>query len=307
MYDLIIIGGGPAGAAAGIYAARKKLKTLMIAADFGGQALASGNIENWIGVEKMTGLEFAKMLEKHVRAQESIEIKISEKVVTVEKISDGFDIVTDKNNNYQAKVLIIASGGHRRRLDVPGGAQFEGKGVSYCATCDAPVFKNKRVAVIGGGNAGLETAIDLMPYAEKIYLINRKNFFTGDDALREKIKRFSKMSAIMNADVQKISGEKFVSGIEYLDGGDNLVKKLEVEGVFVEIGSVPNSEFVKHLVETNPKGEVIVNHKTGAASCPGVFAAGDVTDAIYKQNNVSAGDAIKAVLSAHNYLLNIKI
>lgn len=305
MYDLIIVGGGPAGSAAGIYAARKKLKTLLIAADFGGQSSASGNIENWIGVEKMTGPEFAEMLEKHIRSQEDIEIKMPEKVVAVEKISEGFDITTDKNNVYQAKTLIIASGGHRRGLDVPGGAQFEGKGISYCATCDAPIFKDKRVAVIGGGNAGLETVIDLILYATQIYLLSNKALLTGDSALQEKIKQSDKISVIMNADVKEIFGDKFVSGLKYFDKIDGQTKELAVEGIFVEIGSTPNSEFIKHLVETNQKGEIVVTCKTGATSCPGIFAAGDVTDAIYKQNNVSAGNAIVAVLSAYDYLLNI--
>ena len=306
LYDVVIIGGGPAGAAAGIYSARKKLKTLIITENFGGQSLASGNIENWIGVQKMTGLEFAKMLEKHARAQEEIEIKMPEKVVEAKKRSGEFEIATDKNNIYQAKSLIVASGGSRRRLDVPGGAQFEGKGVSYCATCDAPIFKNKRVAIIGGGNAGLETAIDLIPYAAQIYLLSNKELLAGDSALQEQIRQTGKISVIMNADVREILGGEFISGLKYFSKNEGQIKELAIEGVFVEIGSTPNSEFIKTLVNTNQKGEIIVDHKTGAASCPGIFAAGDVTDAIYRQNNISAGAAITAALSAYNYLLNFE-
>jgi len=306
MYDIIIIGGGPAGAAAGVYSARKKLKTLIIAGSFGGQSLVSDSIENWIGVKKMTGLELAKMLEEHVRVQEGIEIKIPEKVVSVKEISSGWEIATDKSNTYQSKTLIVASGGRRRHLNVLGEDKFEGKGVSYCSTCDAPVFKNKPVVVIGGGNAGLEAVIDLVPYASKIYLISNKELLTGDLSTQEEIKKSDKVSVIMNADAQEILGDKFVSGLKYLDKNVNQIKELAAEGIFIEIGSVPNSEFIKDLVGVNQAGEIIVDHKTGATTHPGIFAAGDVTDEIYKQNNISAGDAVAAALSAYNYLLNIK-
>ncbi len=312
MYDVIIIGGGPAGVAAGVYSARKKLKTLIIADSFGGQSLVSNSIENWIGIKKMTGLELAKMLEEHVRAQENVKIEMPEKAVSVKEISGGlpmqagWEISTDRDNIYQTKALIVASGGRRRHLNILGEDKFEGKGVSYCSTCDAPVFKNKPVAVIGGGDAGLEAVIDLMPYASKIYLISNKELLTGDSSTQEEIKKSDKVSVIMNADVQEILGDKFISGLKYLDKNDNQIKELKVEGIFVEIGSVPNSEFVKDLVGTNQKGEIVIDHKTGATSRPGIFAAGDVTDEIYKQNNISAGDAIAAALSAYNYLLNIK-
>lgn len=322
IYDLIIIGGGPAGAAAGVYSARKKLKILIITVNFGGQSLVSDSIENWIGVKKTTGFELAKMLEEHVREYENVEIKMPEKAISVKSAqgrpASGWEITTDKNATYMAKALIVASGGRRRHLDVLGEDKFEGKGVSYCSTCDAPIFKNKPVAVIGGGNAGLEAVIDLMPYASKIYLISNKELLTGDPSTQEEIKKSDKVSVIMNADIQEILGDPpplggapakgggFVKGLKYLDKSNNQVKELKVGGVFVEIGSIPNSEFIKDLVATNQAGEIIVDHKTGATSRPGIFAAGDVTDEIYKQNNISAGDAVAAALSAYNYLLNIK-
>ena len=310
MYDLIIIGGGPAGAAAGVYAGRKKLKTLIIADSFGGQSLVSDSIENWIGVKKMTGLELAKMLEEHIRVYENVEIKMPEKVVSVKSAqggpASGWEITTDKNAAYVTKALIVASGGRRRRLNVLGEKKFEGKGVSYCSTCDAPVFRNKLVAVVGGGNAGLEAAIDLVSYASKIYIINHGPELTGDPLTQEEIKKSPKVVIINNAETQEIFGDQFVAGIKYLDKQDNKQKELPLQGVFVEIGSVPNSEFMKGLIEMNKAGEIIVDHKTSATSKPGIFAAGDVTDEIYKQNNISAGDAITAALSAYNYLLNIK-
>lgn len=313
MYDLIIIGGGPAGAAAAVYAGRKKLKTLLITEEWGGQSIVSSSIENWIGIKSISGFDLAKALEDHVRAQEGIEIISPDKVSEVKVVSPPsagqavlYEVKTEKGGVYQAKALIVVSGGRRRRLGVPGEDKFDGRGVAYCSTCDAPIFKGKTVAVVGAGNAGLEAVIDLFPYADKIYLINRKSELMGDPLTQEEIKKSSKVTIINNAETQEITGDKFVTGLSYLDTTDNQIKKLEVGGVFVEIGSVPNSEFMKRLVEMNAASEIIVDHKTGATSRAGIFAAGDVTDEIYKQNNISAGDGVAAALSAYNYLLNIR-
>ena len=305
MYDLIIIGGGPAGAAAAVYAGRKKLKTLLITESFGGQSLVSDNIENWIGTIKVSGFDLAKMLENHVRSQVDVEVKMPEKAAAVKEISGGFEVTTDKSA-YQSKTIIIASGGKRRRLGVPGEEKFEGRGVAYCSTCDAPLFKDKAVAVVGGGNAGLEAVIDLLPYAKYVYLLNRGPELIGDPLTQEEIKKSPKVMVINNVQTREIVGDNFVTGLNYLDSADNQMKALEVGGVFVEIGSVPNSEFLNGLVEMNKAGEVIIDHKTAATSRPGIFAAGDVTDEIYKQNNISAGDAVCAALSAYHYLLNIE-
>ena len=306
MYDLIIVGGGPAGAAAGVYAGRKKMKTLLLTESFGGQSVVSDSIENWVGVKKISGFELATMLEEHVRAHETVEIKMPEKVTAVKEAENGFEVATDKGGVYQAKTLIIVSGGRRRRLNILGEDKFDGKGVSYCSTCDAPIFKDKKVAVVGSGNAGLEATIDLFPYASKIYLINRKSELVGDPSTQEEVKKSPRVTIINQAQIQEISGDQFVAALKYLDKTDDQIKELAVDGIFVEIGSVPNSEFMKGLVEMNSGGEIIVDHKTGATSRNGIFAAGDVTDEIYKQNNISAGDAVAAALSAYNYLLNIK-
>ena len=306
MHDVIIIGGGPAGVAAGVYSARKKLKTLIITESFGGQSAIAESIENWIGAKKISGVEFARMLEEHIRAQENVEIKMPENAVDVKELSNGWEVATDKNNSYQSKVLIITSGGRRRRLNVPGEDKFEGKGVAYCSTCDAPIFKNKSVAVIGAGDAGLAAAVDLAQYAASVYLLSNKKSLIGDMSLQEIIKNSKKITMIMDADVKEILGAQFVSGLKYFDKNDNQIKELNVEGIFVEIGSTPNSEFIKKLVDTNQKGEIIIDHKTGATSRFGIFAAGDVTDEIYKQNNISAGDGVVAALSAYNYILNLK-
>lgn len=306
IYDVIIIGGGPAGAAAAVYAGRKQLKTLLITENWGGQSIVSSSIENWIGIVSISGFDLAKALENHVRAQQEIEIISPDKVLEVEAISDGYEIKTEKGGRYQAKTLIVVSGGRRRHLGVPGEDKFNGRGVAYCSTCDAPIFKDKTVAVVGGGNAGLEAVIDLFPYANKIYLINRNPDLVGDPLAQEEVKKSPKVTIISNAETQEILGDKFVTALKYLDKRDNQIKDLAVQGIFVEIGSVPNSEFIKDLVRTNQAGEIIIDHRTGATSRPGIFAAGDVTDEIYKQNNISAGDAVAAALSAYNYLLNIK-
>ena len=313
MYDLIIIGGGPAAVGAGVYAARKKLKTLLITESFGGQSLISDNIENWIGTRTITGFDLAKNFEEHLRAQESLEIKMPEKVTAVREIpcADGkrpcdYEVETDQGNRYQAKAVIVTAGARRRRLGVPGEDQFDGKGVAFCSTCDAPVFAGKRVAVVGGGNAGLEAVVDLFPYASEIYLIHRGDQLKGDAVTQEAIKNNPNVKVILNAETQEILGDKFVTGLRYRDKASGDTKELAADGVFVEIGSVPNSEIVKGLVELNPYGEVVVDHKTSATSKPGIFAAGDVTDELYKQNNISAGDGITAALSAYGYLLGLK-
>lgn len=313
MYDLIIIGGGPAAVAAAVYAGRKKLKTLVITESFGGQSMVSDSIENWIGEKMLTGFDLAKRLEEHLRAQESVEIKMPERVAKVLEIpcADGkrpcdFSIETDKGTKYQTKAVIVSSGGRRRRLGVPGEDKFAGRGVAYCATCDAPVFNGKRVAVVGGGNAGLEAVVDLFPYAAEIYLLHRGGQLKGDPITQEEVRQHPKVKIILNAETQEVLGDKFVTGLQYKDTQSGEIKKLELDGVFVEIGSVPNSEFMQGLVNLNPAGEIVIDHKTASSSKPGVFSAGDVTDELYKQNNISAGDGVRAALSAYGYITGLK-
>lgn len=306
MYDVAVLGGGPAGVAAGVYTARKKLKTLFIAQEFGGQSIVSDDIQNWIGEKSISGVDLAKKLEAHLRGQEEVEIKIPEKVLAIKEQGQGFLITTNKDE-YQAMAVIVCIGARRRKLEVPGEKKFDGKGVAYCSTCDAALFSGKQVAVIGGGNAGVEAVQDLIPYAAEIYLLTNTETLWADPVTVEKIKNSEKFKKIIfNVEPTEIIGEQFVAGLKYKNKKTNQEKILNVQGVFVEIGAIPNSEIVKGLVDTNQRGEIIINHKTGATSHPGIFAAGDVTDEIYKQNNISAGDAVKAALSAYNYLLKIK-
>jgi len=300
MYELIIVGGGPAGVAAGVYAARKKIKTLLITDSFGGQSLVSADVQNWIGTKSISGFELGQMLESHLKAQEGIEILEGDKVNSVQKSGAGFIVKTENGKEFETKYLLIASGSRRRKLNVPGEKELEGKGVAYCSICDAPIFRNKTVAVVGGGNAGLEAVVDLLPYATKIYLLEYSESPKGDPVTYEKIKSDPKVEIITMAETLEIVGEGTVTALKYKDRRTNEIKELPVQGIFVEIGIVPNSEVVKGLVEMNKFGEIVVDHKTQATSLSGIWAAGDVTDALYKQNNISAGDSIKAVLNIYD-------
>jgi len=306
MYDVVILGGGPAGVAAGVYAARKKLKTLLITQEFGGQSLVSDNIQNWVGTQSISGIQLAKNLEKHLRAQKSVAIKMPEKVLAVKEAGQGFLVATNKDE-YQARTIIICLGARRRKLAVPGEKKFDGKGVVYCSTCDAPLFSGKAAVVVGGGNAGLEAVQDLIPYAAQIYLLTHGEALRGDTVTIEAIRKSKKLKQIIfNAETVEIIGEQFVAGLKYRDKKTSQEKTIDVQGVFVEIGAVPNSEIVKDLVDLNERGEIVIDHKTGTTSHTGIFAAGDVTDEKYKQNNISAGDGVKTALSAYNYLLKRK-
>ncbi len=301
MYDLVIIGGGPGAVAAGVYAARKKMRVLLIAQEFGGQSLVSSDIQNWIGTKSVSGLELAKMFEEHLRAQEDIEIIDSDLVNKVSKRDEGFLVETENGKSVETKTVLVVSGSRRKRLGIPGEDKLDGRGVVFCSTCDAPLFKDKIVAIVGGGNAGVEAVLDSIPYASKIYLIVR-SIIKADLVTQEKIKKSSKLEIILNAEIQEILGDDFVTGLRYKNKEFREVKELKLDGVFVEIGSIPNSDFVKSLVNTNEIGEIIVDHKNQASSFEGIWAAGDVSDVLYKQNNISAGDSIKAVLNIYSYL-----
>jgi len=306
LYDTIIIGGGPAGAAAAVYAARKKLKTLVIVERFGGQSIVSGSIENWIGEITISGLDLSEKLRKHVQAQGDIEIEEQKVIQVVEGSNCTYEIKSDKGGSYRSKTLIIASGAHRRRLYIPGENKFDGKGVAFCSTCDAPFYSDLDVAVAGSGNSALETVVDLLPYAKKIYLIIRGERLKGDPVNQEKVTQSPKVQMISSAEIEEILGNQTVTGLRYKDKKTEGTKELTVGGVFIEIGLISNSEFVRGLVELNEAGEIVVDHATGQTSKTGIFAAGDVTNDPFKQNNIAAGDGVRAALSAYDYVLNIK-
>ncbi len=306
MYETIIIGGGPAAVAAGVYAARKQIKTALFANQIGGQSVVSDGIENWIGESLISGPDLAIKLKKHLEAQKnSIDLFVGRNVDQVIKQDDNtFDVIS-AGVTYHTKSVIVCSGGRHRRMEVPGEKEFEGRGVAFCATCDAPFFRGKDVAVVGGGNSGLEAVVDLLAYANKVYLIARKenkDELRGDPVTQEKVFSSDKVEVVYGSDAVEVLGDKMVTGLRYKKCATNDVHEISVGGIFVEIGSVPNSEIVGDIVDKDQWNNIIVNTQTQETSCPGVYAAGDVTNTIYRQNNIAVGDAIKALLSAHEYL-----
>lgn len=311
LYDVIIIGGGPGGVAAAVYTARKQLKTLLITESFGGQSIVSGNIHNWIGEKDISGLDLAKKLEAHVRNYpEMVDVKTEEQVTKVEMVKGtdpkrfGDFVITSDKGSYSGKTVIVTSGARRRKLGITGEDNFEGKGLAYCSTCDAPLFVGRKVVVVGGGNAGLEAVQDLFPYASEVYLMEYSDSIKGDPETFKEIKNNSKLKEIiLNAKTLEVLGDTMVTGIKYQDTKSSQEKTLEVGGIFVEIGSLPNSEIVKELVQLDPHGQIMINFQHATTSHPGVFAAGDVTNDPYKQNNISVGDGVRAALAAYNYLL----
>jgi alkyl hydroperoxide reductase subunit F len=301
MYDLIILGAGPAGITAAIYAARKRLNSLVITKDIGGQAARSAAVKGYRGYQYITGDELVKKFEDHIK-EFKIEVKDSEEAVGVKKNNDVIDAKTDKGA-YEARSLIIATGARPRTLKLPGENEFKNRGVTYCATCDAPLFVNMDVAVIGGGNSALDATIQLMKIANKIYLINKNSTFRGDEVMREKIEASAKVKIFTNADPLEILGDRLVSGIR-IEIGEN-VETLKVRGVFIEIGSISNSDFVAEPIERNQRGKIVVdNHNR--TSVPRIFAAGDVTNVPQKQIVIAAGEGAKAALSANEYLARLK-
>lgn len=305
--DLIIIGGGPAGAAAGVYAARKHIKTVLITESFGGQSIESDEIQNWIGTAAISGGDLAKKLKEHVKfyANGFVDIKEGEKAEKVEKIDGGFSVKTNKDK-YEAKTVLVVTGSSRRKLDIPGAKEFEGKGITYCASCDGPFFSDKDVVVVGGGNAGFETASQLLAYCNSVTLISQYSF-NADPVTVEKVLANPKMKALMNATPTEIKGEKFVTSLIYRRD-EPFVDKAEIktEGIFVEIGSMPNTAFLDGLVELDECKRVKIDHQTQRSSLDGIWAAGDCTDILYHQNNIAAGDAVKALEDIYLELQRMK-
>jgi len=306
LYDLIIIGGGPAGVAAGIYAARQKLNTLLITKDFGGQITGKAvAIENYPGFEKISGPDLIRKFEEHLKSLK-IDIKI-EKVMKIKKSKEKF-LVSTKDNRYESYTVIIASGADPRPLEVPGEKEFIGKGVSYCAICDGPLFKDKEVAVIGGGNSAFEAAIFLSNYVKKIYILEYGPEVKGDKESQELVEKTGKVEIITNAAVKEIKGENFVKAIVYEDPKTKKEEILEVEGIFVEIGTQPVTSFAKGLVDFNEIDEIKVEFETCQTKTPGLYAVGDANVGKYKQIVTACGEGAKAALAAYEYIkkLNLK-
>ncbi|MBY0310400.1 FAD-dependent oxidoreductase [Patescibacteria group bacterium] len=296
MYELTIIGGGPAGIAAGVYASRKQLKTLFITKEWGGQSTVSTDIQNWIGTPSLSGDALAASLKDHLHAYADGFVDIVEKslVTKLEKSDNGFIVTLTSGITYETKAVLIASGSKRRQLPATGADTFEHKGLTYCASCDGPLFAGQDVAVIGGGNAGFETAAQLLAYAKTVTLLQHGSTFKADPVTVEKVLAHPNMKAITGAKTTGVYGEKFVQGLRYLTEQGETVT-LPVTGIFVEIGMLPNTEFVKGVVPLDEYGRVTIDPWTQKTGTPGVWAAGDCTNVHYHQNNISAGDGVRAL------------
>ncbi len=304
IYDLAILGGGPAGVAAGVYAARKRLKTVFITKDFESQSVVSPEIQNWIGSVTISGSDLAKNFRKHLLAYASdcVELHEGHWVKDLAKNADGTFTVTTDKTTYQAKAVLVATGSRRRKLEAVNADKYEHKGITYCASCDGPVFSGQDVAVIGGGNAAFEAAAQLLAYCKSVTLFNRTENYRADEITVKAVLAHQNMKTIVNAKIEEITGGKFADGIIYTDKKTGEKKTLPVGGIFVEIGSLPNTEFLKDVVTLTPFDQVVTDPRNQKTSVPGIWAAGDCTDGLYHQNNIAAGDGVKALEDIYLHL-----
>ena len=304
-YDVLIVGGGPAGAAAAVYAARKGLRTGIAAERFGGQTNDTLGIENYISVLETNGPKFAADLEAHVRHYdvEIMNLQRVEKLVPAAKPGDLVEVVMNHGGTLRSRSVILATGARWRNVNVPGESEYRNRGVAYCPHCDGPLFKGKRVAVIGGGNSGVEAAIDLAGVVGHVTVVEFMDQLKADAVLVSKLKSLPNVSIIVNAQTTEIHGDgKTVNALSYKDRANGQAHRIDLEGVFVQIGLVPNTEFLKGTIELSRFGEIVVDHH-GATNAHGVFAAGDATTVPYKQIVIAAGDGAKAALGAFDYLI----
>jgi alkyl hydroperoxide reductase subunit F len=299
LYDLIIIGGGPAGTAAAVYAARKQLKTLLIVKEWGGQSTVSEDIQNWIGTPHISGADLAKSLKAHVEEYKGDILTILESEVTGVAGTDGDFTVSTSKGEQKSKTILVSTGSIRRRLEAGGADTFEHKGLTYCASCDGPLFSGMDVVVVGGGNAGFESAAQLLAYCKSVTLLSR-SAPRADAVTIEKLKTNSHFTLIENAAPTKVEGSVFVESLTYTK--DGVEARLPVAAVFVEIGQLPATSFVSGVVEMTPTNNIVINPRTQETSTKGIWAAGDCTDVLYHQNNIAAGDAVRALEDIYLHL-----
>jgi len=301
-YDLLILGGGPAAMSAAVYAARKMINLAIITKDFGGQIRETSEVENWLGFQSINAKDLADSFEEHVKGFD-IPVSLGTSITEVKKKGDTFNVLTDDSTMYSSRTLIIATGKRHRPLNVPGENELLGRGVAYCATCDAPFFKGKKVVVAGGGNSAFTTAVDLLKVGAEVTLVNFIKGWQADESLQERMKRTSKVSLLDYHQIVRIEGKDSVSGVVVNNRENDNEKKLHANGVFIEIGLFPNNEPIKNLVDLNEHGEIIIDCSC-KTSVEGLFGAGDVTTVPHKQIVISAGEGAKAALSAYDYLIN---
>ncbi|SMF19509.1 alkyl hydroperoxide reductase subunit F [Paenibacillus barengoltzii] len=299
-FDVLVIGGGPAGSSAAIYAARKGIRTGIVAERFGGQVNDTLGIENLIGTKYTEGPELAASLEEHAKEYD-IDIMTSQRAKSLRK-NDLVEVELENGAVLKSKTVIISTGARWRNMNVPGEAEFKNKGVAYCPHCDGPLFAGKRVAVVGGGNSGVEAAIDLAGIASHVTVLEYMSELKADSVLQDRLNSLPNATVIKNAQVKEVTGDSKVNGLTYIDRESGEEKHLELEGVFVQIGLVPNTEWLEGTLERTRMGEIIVDNR-GATTIPGVFAAGDCTNTAYKQIIISMGSGATAALGAFDYLI----
>ncbi|MGI4857820.1 MAG: alkyl hydroperoxide reductase subunit F, partial [Janthinobacterium lividum] len=301
-FDVLVVGGGPAAAAAAIYAARKGIRTGVVAERFGGQVLDTLAIENFVSVQETEGPKFAAALEQHVKSYD-VDIMDLQRAESLVKGQKNIEIKLANGAVLTSKTVILATGARWREINVPGEREYRNHGVAYCPHCDGPLFKGKRVAVIGGGNSGVEAAIDLAGIVADVTLIEFGTELRADAVLQKKLRSLGNVTIIMNAQTSEITGDgKKVNGLAFKERSSGETKHIALEGVFVQIGLVPNTEWLKDSVALSRHGEIQVDAK-GQTSVPGVFAAGDVTTVPYKQIVIAVGEGAKAALSAFDHLI----
>ncbi len=299
-FDVLIVGGGPAGAAAAVYAARKGIRTGVASERFGGQVLDTLGIENFISIKETEGPKFAHALEEHVRNYDVDIMNLQRAKALVP--GDLIEVQLESGASLKSKSVIISTGARWRNINVPGEEAFKNKGVAYCPHCDGPLFKGKRVAVVGGGNSGVEAAIDLAGIVGHVTLIEFDTVLRADAVLQRKLNSLANVTVITHAQTTEITGEQTVNGLVYKDRTSGELKTVPLEGVFIQIGLVPNTDWLKGVVELSKHGEIIVDAR-GQTSVPGVFAAGDATTVPFKQIIIAAGDGAKAALGAFDHLM----
>lgn len=299
MYDLIVIGLGPAGMTAGIFAARREMKTLVIGKELGGQLIWASEIENYPGTPKISSFDLIEKMRLQT-VESGAEIKIDE-VKRIEKTAEGNFIVFTLREKFEASAVIIALGLSPKRLAIPGELEFSGKGVSYCANCDGPFYKGRKVVVVGGGNSALDAAEVLSKMASKVYLIHRNKEFRGFESLVKDVYERENIKILLNSEIKEIVGDNKVTKIKVVNNVDNSSEDLDVDGVFIEVGRIASTDLVSEFVERNEKNQIIINNQ-GETKTQGIFAAGDVTSCETKQITVATGQATIAALSAYKYL-----
>ncbi|MGK7377206.1 alkyl hydroperoxide reductase subunit F [Planococcus sp. 1R117A] len=303
-YEVLVVGGGPAGASAAIYAARKGIRTGIVAERFGGQVLDTMSIENFISVKQTEGPKFAASLEEHVK-EYNIDVMNLQRAKRLEK-KDYIEIELENGAVVKGKTVILSTGARWRNVGVPGEAEFKNKGVAYCPHCDGPLFAGKDVAVIGGGNSGVEAAIDLANIVNHVTVLEYNSELKADSVLQDRLHSLPNVTVVINAQTQEITGTDKVNGISYVERETGDVKHVKLSGVFVQIGLVPNTDWLGDTVERNKFGEIVIDQR-GATSVPGVFAAGDCTNSPYKQIIISMGSGATASLSAFDYLIRSEV